>query len=188
MRNGEPHVVHSMVLDYATKAGEVVKELLPYDRNDESRVIDEMAVLFKDVSDCYFYEEYLLELGWELVGNNDDDVTTAPIASSYRVGYLWYKHANATWRYELMVLGHGFSPLHGSALAHAVGDDGIIVHASFKCADLSDYEMMMQYMLATDMRLAQECESGYGRFCYFTDDPDTLPVYLKPRVNLRDTQ
>jgi hypothetical protein len=57
---------------------------------------------------------------------------------------------------------------------------------SFKCDTADDYLRVCEAIKGDAVRQVQVCRSDYGLFSYFTADT-FAGVYLKPRVNLRDS-
>lgn len=88
------------------------------------------------------------------------------------------------WRVEAMSVLDGFAPLHGDPL-------GRVVHASYKCHSDQTYEHDMKKLDEWGMTRIADYRNSYGKFSYwhnpeFPWGADEKPVYLKPRVNLRD--
>jgi hypothetical protein len=91
----------------------------------------------------------------------------------------------ALWRVEAMAVLEGFAPLHRDPTCR-------VVHASYKCSDMADYEQELVRLVSAGMTPVAHYRNTYGRFSYFENPEfpwgaEDRPIYLKPRVNLRDT-
>lgn len=159
--------------------------------------IDEMSFIFHDQHALAgFVRQAVRVEGYELFATATDTVSTTPIRSSYDVVY-WFLSTPFPYRLELMIAGAG-SPLHdrfASTLAKTAHMEmaACSVHASFKLEDEAQYADAVHRLRTNDMELVQGCQSAYGRFSYWQEangSPDAMfPTwFLKPRVNLRDTE
>jgi hypothetical protein len=91
----------------------------------------------------------------------------------------------------------GGSPLHYALGRNSLNEDqfgwGVVpVHASFKVyGGVEDYEACMARLRAVGCVPALYCSSTYGKFSYWHVPDDKggsdMRLYLKPRVNLRDS-
>lgn len=151
--------------------------------------IDEIALLVSDNSQLEHLDMILCRnMGWEKFNTAHDAVKTAPIRSSYTVEYHFFRHPDVAWRLEVMRLSSGVSPLHSAIPLPLARQVAVPVHASFKTPNEEQYAYARGHLENQGFSLAQQCDSTYGRFSYFTTLG--LPVnrvpYVKPRVNLRD--
>lgn len=152
--------------------------------------IDEAAVLFSsDVAVQDYISRAIMEPRVEHFNASYDKVTTKPIVSWYRARYDFLRVEGEEFRVECMAIVDGVSPLHaakrGEADRYSVGS-AIPIHLSYKVSSESDYEDAMKALAENGFTMAQDCESDYGRFSYWSH-PD-MPLYIKPRVNLRDAR
>jgi len=151
--------------------------------------IDEIALLVTDTAQLDMLDGLLQnEFGWERFNKANDSVRTAPIRSGYTVEYTFYRCQEVPWRLEVMRLTSGISPLHSAIPLPLMAQVCTPVHASFKCADEESYAVARYELDDRGWFLAQQCDSTYGRFSYYTkigSAPSRVP-YLKPRANLRD--
>ncbi len=140
-------------------------------------VIDEIAIAYPQ-GDLMVAD---INLGmWNPESEGQDRVLaiTGPGFDSYGVQYAWQR---TEWgRYELMQILNGRSPIH--AIVHGP----MPFHASFKLPDLQAYAFACDQFLRTKgFEVVQQCVSKYGVFSYWQTPFSS--VYLKPRVNLRDS-
>lgn len=161
--------------------------------------VDEMAVMFEDMDALYGWVTHAVRVpGVTLFNTAHDVVTTGPIPGTYNVRYWflsspWAKDTEPgeeRWRIEAM-FAHSGSPLHDSLLRsmRAQDEDAVVVHASFKCRDVEHYAEAQATLRMGGYELVQRCDSTYGKFSYWRKlDATGTWVYLKPRVNLRDTE
>lgn len=153
--------------------------------------IDEIACLAFDQED--FVNNIwnaVKEEGVELFNVATDKVVTSPLGTEYVVDYAFLRMPS-TMRVEMMEIRSGFSPVHQALMEnHRSEFPGIMVHLSFKCESLEDYEYCCSMLRQSERAsMVQSCESTYGRFSYWSIPEcaaDTATLYLKPRVNLRD--
>lgn len=151
--------------------------------------IDEVALLVDGNDQLYTLDTLLCrDFGWERFNIAHDNVRTAPIRSAYDVEYHFYRHHDKEWRLEVMRLTGGISPLHAAIPPPLSRQVCAPVHVSFKLEDEELYAYSRTYLGALGYVLAQQCDSAYGRFSYFTKLGLPVPrvPYVKPRVNLRD--
>lgn len=164
--------------------------------------IDEIAYLMAghDAANIFLREAVMAD-GCVHFNSATDHVHTEPLLTHYNVLYdfmsvpLEYLNGREV-RIEAMHLIDGFSPLHYSEMV-VMGREGfeqVGIHASFKCDDEEAYAAATHTLREAGWECAQRCLSDYGRFSYWKplDSDDWLPdgpyLYLKPRVNLRDSQ
>lgn len=153
--------------------------------------IDEVALLVSDNSQLEHLDHLLCrDFGWEKFNSAHDSVRTAPIRSGYTVEYNFFRREGIPWRLEVMRLSSGLSPLHSAIPLPLARQVCTPVHASFKVPDEDNYAVARFELDGLGYVLAQQCDSTYGSFSYWTKIG--LPVgrvpYLKPRVNLRDAE
>lgn len=85
------------------------------------------------------------------------------------------------WRIEAMAVLDGSAPLHSQHEARH-GDPSVI-HASFKCEDVAEYEDVKKFLMdLSTLPFVAEYRNSYGQFSYW----QCGRYYLKPRVNTRD--
>jgi hypothetical protein len=150
--------------------------------------IDEVALLGNE----FYFQRWLDKVGREpgltYFNSAKDDVVTSPLPSNYQVRY-WFFGTARGFRVEMMEVTGGHSPLHALYPRLPSGDSdrsgAPVVHASFKCADLTEYAQVQEILKREGYECAQRCVSTYGCFSYWTGLGDDL-VWLKPRVNTRD--
>lgn len=152
---------------------------------DEGRV-DEIAYLVRSEIDSVAFLNYLRDLGWEWKNRARDTVFTFPIRSSYEIRYDFLENPLFDFRLEIMLVTNGFSPLHSALPARHWQP----VHASYKVDSEISYAITRIHLEGEGYFLAQQCDSTYGRFSYWTpvNSPMLSVPYLKPRVNLRDSR
>jgi hypothetical protein len=160
--------------------------------------IDEVSVLDTrssgdTASRLAFTKHMVGQPGVELFNTARDEVQCFPIPARYSVDYDFYR-TPYSWRLEVMRFNEstGVSPLHRTYLptTRRQGSDMHVVHLSFKCIDEDEYEKCLLLLASDGYACAQQCESTYGRFSYWTTIEKTGPlrkhgVWLKPRVNLQ---
>jgi len=150
--------------------------------------IDEFALLVVDPNSLRRLTDILFTFGWQQFNEATDYVKTGPIRSAYSVGYYFFKNPEKAYRLEVMRMIDGVSPLHAAIPTPMSRQVCTPVHASFKCQDEETYAVARYMLDENGYTLAQQCESTYGRFSYFTELSQLAPrvPYLKPRVNTRD--
>lgn len=158
--------------------------------------VDEIAIMAFDEHQEYHLIEGAVRHGWRVFNAAEDAVDTYPIPGSYRVHYTFLDHPETGYRLEVMRMLEGVSPLHNALGTQAMMNDHltpVMVHASFKVKDLTALGNAEERLTESgSFMLAQGCRSTYGAFAYYARTEnhdladDTLTVYLKPRVNLRD--
>lgn len=143
--------------------------------------IDEIAVMFRTREELWgWITGAVQEPGVTVFNYAEDRVKTEPIVSSYEVEYTFLRREQVPWRIEAMMIRQGSSPYHSS-----LRGQGRVVHASFRCSDVPQYDNVIDAMWERgDVELVQRCESTYGKFSYWRVAGSGL--LLKPRVNLRD--
>lgn len=165
-------------------------------RLDLPHQIDEIAFMFADrhLLDLFTREAVMVD-GCLMFNAADDHVHTLPLGTCYDVEYRFFSvplsflPSIEQVRIEAMRMVRGFSPLHqAEAMANGWG----AVHASFKCQNEEEYGAVTHRLRERAWEVAQKCDSTYGKFSYWKPlDGDELGdgpyLYLKPRVNLRDT-
>lgn len=149
--------------------------------------IDEFAYYFPSKESMMENLLALLESpGLVLFNTAEDEVGTYPIPSRYRPLYVFAQPEGTPYRLELMTIATGISPIHGVFWTPR------LFHASFKVPNGNQGAFLNACRAMSDggWDLAQACQGTYGAFSYFRNqEVDTAePVYLKPRVNLRDAQ
>lgn len=146
--------------------------------------IDEMSVLFRD-------RDTLADFVRKYSGRNfnsvpeDKMVGTFPDGTeqTFRVMFEFLQAKGLEYRIEAMSVLGGHAPLHQARLEVARWS---VFHASFKCESVEEYELWLRKLDQGGATLHANYENSYGRFSYWTDL--TLGrMYLKPRVNLRDS-
>lgn len=156
--------------------------------------IDEIAFLFLDSSALNnFIHLAVQEPGCLLFHSSDDEVSTLPVRSSYRVQYsflsvpsMYLPLDHAPVRIEAMEITSGMSPLHERAFSAEPFESA--VHASFKCSSEEAYAEAQWALKKAEFESVQRCTSSYGRFSYWfplNPDEETSELFVKPRVNLR---
>lgn len=156
----------------------------------EAHSIDEMAIMFLDPEALRRWVDAAVRVpGVVLFNTAHDSVATTPIPGRYNVHY-WFLSVPpfyGQWRIEAMY-AHSGSPLHDSLKRTMNGDDILVVHASFKCADEEAYGVATNTLVRNGYEVAQKCESTYGRFSYWRPEEAQNGVLLKPRLNIRDQE
>lgn len=156
---------------------------------DPEHPYDEVALLATSNRQAFAAVQSFVRRGWRYFNNAEDTVTTHPFRTQYDVTYHFLAHQNVGWRIELMTLGYGLSPVHWAILDRTRSGALPVVHLSFKVPNMSAYEAVLSRWHGHLLH-AQSCTSSYGVFSYWAGQPvDGNPeVYLKPRINLRDTR
>jgi len=159
-------------------------------------VIDEMAIMFQNPYELRSWVDAAVRLpGVVLFNTAHDSVSTQPIPSRYNVHYWFlsspwpegYEPGEDLWRVEAMY-AHKGSPMHDALRDQFSPGESLTVHASFKCADEEAYGVATNTLQRNGYEAVQRCESTYGRFSYWRQGEQETGVFLKPRVNLRDTE
>jgi hypothetical protein len=193
-RFGSEDPVQSMIRDIPTILSKIDDRW--YLANEHVRglfgpscLVDEMALYFNSDHALFSFMACALRRGWITFNQDEDEVTTWPIDSSYSVSYWFMSNEKVDYRLELMRVTDGFSPYHGSLEQYCAASSRavLIAHASFKVADEQAYAAAGVGLRNCDYEVMQHCESSYGRFSYFTNNEDRsgMPV-IKPRINIRD--
>ena len=144
--------------------------------------IDEVSILLKSTDQQDRFLVWCRNNGIELFDSVDHDTfvsTGLPLDPTFGVRFDFLRLPNVDWRIEAVCITAGSAPLHDPIA------EGCVVHASFKCAGLVEYERARTRLMqecADDYPVIAEYSNSYGRFSY----AGRQPVYLKPRVNLRD--
>lgn len=158
--------------------------------------IDEVALLAPQGTEG---DDWFTSMLWRVgkrgityFNQTDDKVQAIPLPSQYDVRYDFFTTELGV-RLELLRLRGGISPLHELYLNHpaAQGSAGYapIVHASWKVDDEDTYTGVTRLLFEAGWVMGQGCTSAYGKFSYWRNPLDDGPmVWLKPRVNLRDSQ
>jgi hypothetical protein len=122
----------------------------------------------------------------EIFNSATDRVQVQPFNTHYEVEYIFLDVAS-DMRIEVMSINHGFSPLHAAIQTH-LDHPGrpCVVHMSFKVPGVAEYAEVLDVLHESTGQMVQECKSDYGMFSYW--HLVGHPVYLKPRVNLRDEE
>lgn len=166
-------------------------------------VVDEMSILLTPVELSSYKNWALYEegdapdrktpwMGW--FNSSSDTMTMESDAGgdgpSFQVAFEFFKGQlgggeELPWRVEAMAVLGGFAPLHRDPT-------GRVVHASYKLKDEVEYEGEMKKLPEFGMTPVAHYRNAYGRFSYWEngDFPwgaEDRPIYLKPRVNLRDS-
>lgn len=145
-------------------------------------VIDEVSVLFSQEVELVSFCMAMRNLGLATHFNSvrrDTMVRQDGSGNSFDVRFEFLKPRSSNWRIEAMCVLSGTAPLHSQMLR--TEGDGCVVHASFKCAGMEEYEAQ-KVELADKTHIAAEYRNSYGLFSYWGYGP-----YWKPRVNLRDS-
>jgi hypothetical protein len=159
--------------------------------------IDEVALMFNSKADVWHWlEEQLPKAGVELFNVAKDHVHTYPFHTEYDVHYYFLNTPGDYYRVECMAIGGmGLSPLHEAIKYTARNNPSGLkptVHYSFKCRDEGEYGRVVQWLANAEFAHVQSCVSTYGLFSYwllseYVNPDGKFDVYLKPRVNTRDT-
>jgi len=154
-----------------------------------SIMIDEIALIFEEKWELYDFVQWAVRTGYDHFNGASDNVACTWLdhdrSYEYEVRYEFLRVVPEDWRIEAMRVVKGISPLHSSHLvAHGSGS---IVHASYKVEDEDLLDNDIFVLRSLGWSIVQACESSYGKFTYMRNHllPDGL--YLKPRVNTRDS-
>jgi hypothetical protein len=159
-------------------------ELAAYWNGGADVLVDEMSILYANEDQLKNQLELFQQEGWteDRVVTDILTVVSHPTpwtGKGFGVEFHFWTHPAFDWRIEAMLHTAGIaSPLHDHALAIARQQPSII-HASFKLPSAGAYTTFVQGQ-PDDPALSYR--NDYGQFCYFGRGP----VYIKPRVNLRD--
>lgn len=148
--------------------------------------VDEMSILYANEDQLGNQLELFKKEGWREDSVVKDTLTVVSFptpwtSKGFDVEFHFWTHPGYKWRIEAMLHTPGAaSPLHDHALAIARQQPSII-HASFKLPTAGTYTTFLQNQ-PNDPALSYR--NDYGQFSYFGRGP----VYMKPRVNLRDAK
>lgn len=149
--------------------------------------IDEVSMLFATVVDlnAFMHHSESDRMMEHFDSVDCDTMSRIDGGESFDVRFEFLRLRGATWRMELMCVLGGLAPLHSRALAL---QSPALVHASYKTPDLEAYEKETKNLFddADHYEMEAEYVNSYGMFSYWTV-PAIGSVYLKPRVNLRDS-
>lgn len=150
--------------------------------------VDEMALYFPERELLTVFLTGAVRRGWTMFNYAEDNVVTRPISGAYEVEYWFLRSPDFSYRLELMVLGEGFSPYHGSLHygCKQMNAPISLAHASFKVPGEPEYAAVGVALRNAGLELAQHCESSYGRFSYYVAEYERGLPALKPRMNTRD--
>lgn len=181
----DPDVPVGINLEKLVRLKKAMDNLLGEIGPDREWEVDEFAVMSptRSASDR-LANRLVSHSGVEMFNSASDRVWTRPFMTEYDVEYSFLRTPNG-FRLELMTIGSGFSPLH-SAMTRSQRDMGSVVHASFRCSDWEDYSQALRSMESNAVH-GQTCESKYGQFSYWLPFSADKLLFLKPRINLRDT-
>lgn len=152
---------------------------------EERAIVDEYALLLPGRDMVGEFIDDAVGNGWTYFNRASDIVRAEPFGTVYPVTYHFLSHPSYPWRFEVMVKGKGISPVH-DALREALNGFPL-VHASFKALTVFNYEVCREALAGAGYVRAQECASTYGAFGYWRRPADDRVLYVKPRVNLRDS-
>lgn len=146
--------------------------------------IDEMSILFIDRDALHDFVRKYPGLNFNSVPE-DKMVGTFPDGTeqTFRVMFEFLQKPDVPYRIEAMSVLGGHAPLHQDRLVVARWS---VFHASFKCDTVEEYELWLRKLEQGGSELHATYENSYGKFSYWTD-PTLGRMYLKPRVNLRDS-
>jgi hypothetical protein len=151
--------------------------------------VDEMALYFTDFDALVRLMAKAVRRGWVVFNQDEDQVDTKPIVSTYGVEYWFLRHPELPYRLELMHIPDGFSPYHQGMREYLERNDMCLglAHASFKVPDEVSYARAVVALRSAGYELLQHCTSTYGRFSYYANvsEGSKLPI-IKPRINIRD--
>lgn len=103
-------------------------------------------------------------------------------AQEFLVRFEFLRIPGTMDRIEAMTVLGGVAPLHEVAMNRA---GTCVIHVSFKCADPDDYLESQLFLEGVEgFKHVAGYSNSYGAFSYWQCDDE--PVYLKPRVNMRD--
>lgn len=153
-------------------------DLLPYQ-------VDEIAILFRFESELEGFLREAKGMGIEHFNSvPHDDMVSKDGTHEFGVRFEFLRVVGATWRIEATCVLHGEAPIHQRHLDEYGA--GACIHASFKCQDSDDYNRLMDSPdWGGSYPFVGEYSNDYGVFSYWSQAESGL--YLKPRVNLRDS-
>lgn len=155
---------------------------------------DEVSLLFEDEAKLNEWVMWAKGQDYEHIGSIERDrLSLRPRhQEAFDVRFEFIRYPELPWRIEAMCVLDGTAPLHETTLSKF--GNGAVVHVSWKAApnkDTAGYERHRRSLESGGPNLEKftpiaEYENSYGRFCYYGDP--SIPPFLKPRVNLRDTR
>lgn len=149
-----------------------------------NKSIDEVAVYFDDNYDeamWGYITDAVKNPGVKMFNAATDFVETSPLQTDYEVEYRFLEVEDLGMRVEVMRLVAGESPLHDY-----FGRNCLDIHYSFKVA-ASDYSLIVDRLRDGGAVEVQHCDSTYGTFSYWRVPGFHEDIFLKPRVNKRDS-
>lgn len=158
-----------------TNESEEVRGLLNYQ-------VDEMSLCFADDKTLLAFISGMVRRGWVLFNQDEDEVVTRPLPSSYTAQYWFLRHMEREYRFEMLLITDGHSPYHYSQTLAANGFPWL-AHASFQLPNEAAYANAVRVLRDAGYEALQHCTSNYGRFSYFTSEEGHV---IKPRLNTRD--
>jgi hypothetical protein len=153
--------------------------------------VDEVGILARRTNcGCRLVSRLIAKPGFSAFYATSEDATTS-FQTTYSVDLTFLATPSPFLRFEVMSPQSGVSPLH-SMYRQAVNkeekeEDFPVVHFSFKVPDLGSYHSAL-VTLGRNGAIGQGCTSGYGLFSYWPRKTDAGFFWVKPRVNLRDTE
>jgi hypothetical protein len=177
----------------------------------EGCFFDEAAVMVPSKEARRMLANDLAFGGWEMFNSSADLVHANPFGTRYIVEYQFFRKAGVPWRLEVMLLGQGanldgnpgFSPLHqalwypnGKTPTWAQHAELPIPHLSFKpevgvvaslVGKARAVRLTLDHLREQGFLMAQACQSTYGEFWYMLDSHAKRQLYVKPRINTRDS-
>ena len=184
------------------------RQMLP-----EGCKFDEAAIMVPSYYHLGKLASALEKAGWAQFNNAKDLVFTNPFSTRYFVEYVFFRHPEKEYRLEVMMMAEGeedgqpgFSPLHaalwqnGERPAHAGHTMFPVPHLSFKPVRIvlpesrglqketagRAYGRSINHLRDQGFIHAQSCQSTYGMFGYYLHQDSIYPLYVKPRINVRD--
>lgn len=164
------------------RAGAVLNRLNP------GAEIDEMAFVFATPKEL---DRFVLDAKAENFNSvKSDQMVRQDRQQSFEVRFEFLQGSKVPFRIEAMCVLSGDAPLHARHL-HVHGS-GSLVHASWKCGWQEMYDAEKERMRPCSFFQA-EYRNSYGMFSYWKMREDVRsrgalgPLFLKPRVNLRDS-
>jgi len=145
--------------------------------------VDEMAILF---SSTYDLDEFVTAASEVAPMFNEvprDQMVRQDKPGSFYVRFKFLQAPRQPFRLECMTVIMGNAPLHDRLFAKK--ERPCIMHASYKLESQGAYEREKS-RLRSLMKMRAEYQNSYGMFSYWQHF-DMGGVYLKPRVNLRDS-